>query len=407
MNCKVGAHIALVIVGVLLVGPSPVQASDSKGQHAHPSRLEVRRSFGPDSVVTCDLRELFRYTPVNGLQPGVLCGWRRGARSEDTLMRVDVGLNLGTGGESDGLLGLRWRRRSWSLAEVGAQVHSLTDTSDQWRTDRLQSSLSFALQNRPDADYYRRSGLVLFATALPTPHLLVGAEYRADEYASLATRGDLWILPSDMEVVRHNPAIEAGQMGSLLLRLEWSSQPIDRADVGSVWRHPERSLVTPRPSRQPDARLLLRSWSTLEIARPALGSDERLAFTRLVSEHRLEIASGPLQGLRLRGRLAAGSGAPPQKQEGLGGWTAARGFVFNRYRGDLSLLGTVEYGRGRLAVFTDAGAVREPAGWSDLLAGVGARIRVWRGLHVAAAWRATTVGRQAFPSIRILLTDGW
>jgi hypothetical protein len=408
-------RVALASAGLLLSGLGPVHGSDdpaagqsSSSEHGSDlTRLQIQKTFGGDSFLTCDLRELFRYTPVGGLQPGVLCGWQRGAEQQDTQLIVDAGFNLGTRGLSDGLLGVRWRRRSWSLAEVGVQIHALTDTSDEWRTDRLQSSLSFALQNRPDADYFRRSGLAAFVTAQPSPRAIVGLEYRLDDYASLASHDDLWILPSELEPVWRNPAIEAGRMGSLVLRAEWSSRPVAREQIRSVWRHPEVSLLAGSLHVDASARLFFRSWATLELARPALGADERLSFTRLVSEQRLDFVSGPLQGLRLRGRVSAAWGAPPQKEEGLGGWSAARGFAFNRYRGDFSLLGSAEYRRGRLAVFVDAGAVREPAGWSELLSGAGGRVYLWRGLNLGVAWRTTTAGRQLFPSTRILITDGW
>ncbi len=415
--------VLLASASLVLAGLLPAQGSEgTEGQRTsrflHWPHLQVQKRHGERTLLTCDLRELFRYTPVGGLQPGVLCGWQRGTSEEDVQMVVDGGFNLGTRGDGDGLLGVRWRRRSWSLAEAGIQLHSLTDTSDQWRTERLQSSLSFALQNRPDADYYRRSGLVVFATAQPVPRLLAGAEYRLDDYSSLASLDDLWILPRDMEVVWRNPAIDAGRMSSLLLRMEWSSRPIERGRVGDVWRHVETSLVrreSPRlatrgqepADRGAQGRWLLGSWATLEFARPALGSDERLAFTRLVSEQRLEVTSGRLRGLSLRGRLGIAWGAPSQKQEGLGGWSAVRGFGFNRYRGDRSVSGSAEYRRGRGAIFVDAGLVHEPAGWSELLSGMGARLLLWRNVQLATAWRLTTPGRQLFPSVRLQLAESW
>jgi hypothetical protein len=208
-------------------------------------------------------------------------------------------------------------------------------------------------------------------------------------------------------VVRRNPAIEAGRMGSLVLRAEWSSKAPARGQIGSVWRHPEVSLTTGGPRSGASDRLLYQSWATFEVARPLLGSDERFVFTRLVSEQRLQVVSGPLRGLRLRGRLGIARGAPSQKEERLGGWSTLRGFSFNRYRGDLSILATAEYRRGPLAAFLDAGAVREPAGWSGFLTGVGARLFVWRGLNVGAAWKAHGGRRESFPSVRLQVTDTW
>jgi hypothetical protein len=409
-------HLVVVIagVGLLLMGRAPAWGAEGavgSVSHAPTSladRLRLDKPLGRDSRLVCDLRELLRYTPVGGLQPGALCEWERGTHSETKRTFVDAGLNLGTLGDADGLVGIRWRLASVSLAEIGVQAHAITDTSDQWRTDRLQSSLSFALQNRPDSDYFRRTGIVAFATVQPSPRTLLGMEYRLDDYASEASRDQAWILPSDLEVVWRNPAITAGRMGSLVLRAEWSSRAVASSEVGSAWRHTEESLVSGRLSSGSERRVAYRSLATLEVARRALGSDQRLAFTRLIMDDRLEMVSGPLRGLRLRARLGAVSGdGPAQKGEGLGGWSAVRGYAFNRYRGDVSLLGSVQLRRGPMAVFLDAGAVHEPAGWSGLLAGAGTEVFLWRALRVGMAWRLTGAGREAVPSARLLLTEGW
>ncbi len=381
------------------------QGAVTPGRDAPPSahlrrrgaRLEGR--IGRRLSFSCDLAEALRYTPVGGLEPGLLCTWR-GAADRPTELVLDTGATLGAPG--DWLLGPRVRWASGPMAEAGLQLHALTDTSDGWRTSRLQSSLSFALQNRPDADLFRRTGLVAFATARPFERLLVGAEYRVDDYASLPSRDGVWTLPHADEAVWRNPAIAAGRMGSILLRAEWSSVPAGQID--SVWRHPETSLVSTRAGR---GSVLFRSVNTLEIARPALGGEAGLSFSRLVSDQTLVADQGRLRGLRLRLRLGRSWGAPPQKGEALGGWSALRGYGFKRYRGDLSLLGMAEYRRDHLAGFFDVGGVHERAGWSGALASVGARMYLWRDLNLSLAWKATGPGRQLFPSVRLQLSEGW
>ena len=332
----------------------------------------------------------------------MLCTWRHVHGEGRNELLIDSGLQVGSA--TDWLLGPRLRFSSGPLAELGAQVHALTDSSDMWRTSRPQSSLSFALQNRPDAELFRRTGVTVFATARPAEHLIVGAEYHLDEYASLATLDDVGTLPGDDEVAFRNPAVEPGRIGSVVLRAEWSSEPITPSRIGSVWRQPELSVLA-EPLRT--GAFSLRSSNTLEIARPALGGDRQFAFTRLVSDHVLSVHEGFFRGLKLRLRLGGAWGAPPQKQEALGGWSALRGYPFKRYRGSFSLLGVAEYRRGHAAAFVDVGGVREPAGWSGLLPGVGVRVYVWRDLNLAAAWQASGPGRQAFPSMRLLLSDGW
>ena len=369
--------------------------------HLRQFRLDLNP--GRDVTASCDLSELLHYTPVNGLQPGVACLWRRSQPGRSTEIVLDSAVNLG-GQSADWLLGPRLRVPAWHLAEVGVQAYDLTDTSDQWRADRRQSSLSFATQNRPEADFFRRRGWSAFVTAQVAQRGLLGIEYRLDDYRSLATRDDVWILPQDMEIAVRNPAVQAGRMGSLIMRAEWSSAPIPIESVGVIRRQPEMSLVTEWPRSE---HMSFRTLNTLEIARPALGGDSGFSFTRLISEHSLRFDGGALRGLKLRARFAGAWDAPPQKEEGLGGWGSVRGYSFKRYRGDLSLMGTIEYRYRRLAAFGDAGSVREPAGWSGLLTGVGMRLFFWRDWNLGVAWRTSGAGAGAFPSVRLQLTQGW
>ena len=398
----------LALCGALLLAAAPARSEVGNGQEhrrvrRRGFRLEADLAWGV--TTSCDLRETLRYTPVTGLQPGLLCTWRRPIREGRGDLVLDTAFAPDTGAGGDLLLGPRLRLASGPLAEIGAQYHALTDSNDTWRTPRLQSALSFALQNRPDAEFFRREGFTAFVTTRPLERLLLGVEYRLDEYSSLASREGVSTLPEDDEIVFQNHAIEAGRIGSLVLRGEWSSGPVASSELDSVFRHTDLPLAS-EPTRT--GILWLRSLNTLEIARPELGGDERFAFTRLVSDNALVANQGALRGLRLRLRLGADWGeAPPQKQETLGGWSALRGPAFNRYRGNLSILGVAEYRYHRVAAFVDAGAVRERVGWSGLVWGVGGRVYLWCGLNLGAAWNPTGAGGGAFPSVRVLLSEGW
>ena len=55
----------------------------------------------------------------------------------------------------------------------------------------------------------------------------------------------------------------------------------------------------------------------------------------------LTAETGPSYTLTLRLRGAGGKDLPEQKQEGLGGWTALRGYDFKEFRGNASLLAHV------------------------------------------------------------------
>ncbi len=387
-------------------GAPPAPAGEKKAGQSRFRRQAYFLEVGLTREISarCDLREALRYTPVGAWQPGLFCTLRRARGEGRGEWRLDGGVSAGTGSTGEWLLGPRLRFPSGRLAELGIQGHALTDTSDAWRTGRLQSSLSFALQNRPDDELYRRTGLVAFATALPAERLLLGAEYHLDEYGSLATLDEVGTLPGDEEVAFRNPAIEPGRMGSVVLRVEWTSAPIARERIGDLWRHPEVPLLADQPRA---GRFSFRTASSLEVARPELGGERALSFTRLVSDQVLIANRGLLRGLKLRLRLAGSWDAPAQKQEALGGWSALRGFPFKGHRGSFSLLGVAEYRRGHAAAFVDMGGVREPAGWSGLLASVGVRAFLWRDLNLSVAWQANGPARGAFPSARILLSEGW
>jgi hypothetical protein len=291
----------------------------------------------------------------------------------------------------DWLFGPRLEVPALRLAELGAQLHALTDTEDRFRIARIDSYLWSMIANRPESEYFRRTGVTAFATAHLAERLTLGAEYRLDRYTSLDAVKVPVIWNGDE--VYPNPAIDAGLMGSVLFRLEWSTDPRPIHDVGSVWRSSGTSL-TGRDLAEPG----LRSVNTLEVGSPSLGGDFR--FVKLISDTTLLFETGPDQTLRLRGRVAGGHDLPLQKQEALGGWTALRGYAFKEFRGDWSLLGTLEWTGSHFGLFADLGTVREPAGWIDPSLGVGGLFRIHE-VRFEAAWRTDRLAR-VVPEMRLL-----
>src|SRR5437764_15266234 len=108
-------------------------------------------------------------------------------------------------------------------------------------------------------------------------------------------------------------------MGSTVFRLEYHSEKVPLHRVGSMWRNPETSLVGSEPWA-----IGLRTVNTVEIADRSLGGV--FDFTRLVSDTSLTLETGRYDTVTLRVRSAGGRDLPLQKLEGLGGWTALRGY---------------------------------------------------------------------------------
>jgi hypothetical protein len=365
-----------------------------------------------------DLELLPVHTQVTGLAPGVegrLRAWDPGDRVHPTLDAA-LFLPLRLGGQRipedpeqtrrqrrlNWLLGAKVKVPSLGLVELGGQLHDFTDTLDRWRLGAIDSYLYSALLNRPDADYFRRKGAAAFATWRLGPSWLLGAEYRRDRYASLVSlEPPLSLFRRGSPPFPNAPATE-GRFGSLIGRLEYASDGSSpKEEPGTLFRGPELSLL----SHDDDwpSRPTLRSFLTLEVGRPSLGGDPETRFWKLVSDTAFYLPTGHDESLRLRLRAAGGEGLPLQKREGLGGWSALRGYGFKELRGDVSVLGSAEYRWSALGAFVDVGTVRQEEGWTDARLGLGASLHLGDEVQLTAAWRADERASWT-PELRLLFT---
>jgi hypothetical protein len=286
------------------------------------------------------------------------------------------------------------------LAEVGVQLHDFTDTFDRWRLGAIDSFLYSALLNRPDAEYFRRSGFTGFATWRLGAQWLLGAEYRRDTYESLVSFSPPFALFRRDSAPFPNAEVDEGRMTSVVGRLEYASDAARAEGVGSLFRSPELSLL--RHDWEWPERSAVHSLLTVEVGSPALGGEPRFRFWKVVSDSVLYVNTGHDSGLRLRVRAAGGGDLPAQKREALGGWDALRGFAFKEFRGDTSVLASAEYRWGFLGAFADVGTVhRGEAGWMDPRLGLGAQLYFGDSVRFTAAWR-TDERAELVPEARLL-----
>ncbi len=299
------------------------------------------------------------------------------------------------------LAGAKVRVPSLGLVELGGQIHDFTDTLDRWRMGAIDSFLYSALLNRPDADYFRRKGAAAFATWRLGNDWLLGAEYRRDTYATLLSLAPpLSLFRQDSPPFPNAPATE-GRFGSVIGRLEYASDGTPRHAAGTLFRSPELSLIS-HDDNWP-SRPTVRSFLTLEVGRPSFGGDEGSRFWKLVSDSVLYLPTGDDDSLRLRLRAAGGVDLPLQKREGLGGWSALRGYGFKEFRGDASVLLSAEYRWEALGAFADLGTVRQEGGWADARLGLGASLHFGDEVQLTAAWRADERASLT-PELRLLFT---
>jgi hypothetical protein len=210
----------------------------------------------------------------------------------------------------------------------------------------------------------------------------------------------LSVFRRDSPAFPNSPVTEA-RFGSVIGRLEYSSDGTRHEDGGSLFRSPELSLL----SHEDDwpNRPALRSFLTLEVSRPSLGGDEETDFWKLVSDSVFYVPTGHDDSLRLRLRAAGGKDLPLQKREGLGGWSALRGYGFKELRGDASVLASAEYRWGFFGAFADVGSVRQEEGWTDARLGLGANFHFGDNVELTTAWR--TDDRASWtPEARLLFT---
>ena len=373
--------------------------------HLHSKRL--------DNTFTAS--ELIRHTQVTSFAPGVEHGLRVWDAADRAHLSVDAGANVNTkratatvpdpSGDPD-----RWRF-DWvasgslqipdaHIAELGVSGYARVDTADRWRIGQIDSYLYSLVFNRPDSEYFRRTGLTAFLTAHLAQHLTAGVEYRRDRYRSLRPAAEVFTIFNRDEASPPNPAIDEGQMASLLFRLEASTLATPAYKVGTTRRDPERSILEVQPGRT--FQTTLRTVNTLEVAAQGLGGD--FDFVRLVSDSAGVMRLGDVQKVKVRFRAAGklGGEVPLQKAEALGGWSALRGYGFKEFRdGDFSLLGTAEYGVAPLAVFVDVGSIRQADDFSPVHTGVGGSLNFGDDVHLDVAWRTDDEAEWS-PEVRLL-----
>ena len=361
-------------------------------------------------------QELLRHTPVTGFAPGLAMTVTIYDPGDRAHLMLDGAVNINTrrrtfdatGGtflerlnaqeRVDWLFGPRVRLPALGIAELGGQIHTLTDTADRWRISSIDSYFYSALLNRADREYYRRSGFAAFVTAHLFEELTLGAEYRRDRYAPLDVPHGVWSVFNNGDTRYGSAPIDEGEMGSALFRLEYQSEKAPLHRVGSMWRNPETSLVAAERWA-----IGLRTLNTVEVADRSLGGV--FQFTRALSDTSLTLETARNNALTLRLRGAGGHDLPLQKQEGLGGWTALRGYDFKEFRGNASLLATLQVEGRYLGAFLDVGSVHQAStGWLDPKPSVGALLVFAEGsTRAEVAWRLDGHARLA-PEFRILFS---
>lgn len=275
------------------------------------------------------------------------------------------------------------------VLQVGASVHDLTATDDQWRIGDVEQSLVALGFRNSFRDYYRRKGYQIHAAVRPLANHEWLVAWRSDEHLALANETDYGFFRDD-HAFRPNAAAQEGELRSLLLSWTFDTRGLARDQPAARFRrHLRDDLFGTRSDRDHGARV---EW-TSELA-PG-GFDHDFDFARHIVNARAWLDTSP--GRTWSGRVIAGAAEgtiPPQRLFAIGGIGSVHGHAFKEAAGERMLLLNGEFrqrfGRSGIAgvAFIDAGRVYRPAGAStdDWLKGVGLGLELG-GARVDFGWR--------------------
>ena len=202
--------------------------------------------------------------------------------------------------------------------ELGAELHSLTESKDLWRMPYFENTLAALLFREDFHDYFQREGYSFHVSQNLTPYVKSELAYRQDDYASLSNHAS-WSLFGDKKRFRQNPPIAEGNMRSIYGEVLFDNRnDLDFTTTG---------------------------WYALasgEVASSKLGGD--FSFNRCSLDVRYFQPVSTGENLNVRLMLGTSEGElPVQKNFEIGGISTLRGYRFKEFTGDSFFLVNLEY----------------------------------------------------------------
>ncbi len=204
--------------------------------------------------------------------------------------------------------------------EIGAEVHSLTDTKDDWRLSVIENNLSALLFKEDFFDYFERKGFSFYLSQYYTPFFKIKLAYRNDEYKSLTNNAN-WAFFGKNKVFRPNQLITGyeGNMHSIYGEVIYDNRDeIDFTTTGWL------------------------AHFSVEFASSRLGGC--FNFNRYLMEirHYWPLVTGENLNFRLMVGSSEGD-LPIQKNFELGGISTLRGYPYKIFSGNSMVLINIEY----------------------------------------------------------------
>jgi len=261
---------------------------------------------------------------------------------------------------------------------VGAEIHDLTASDDQWQISSTEASLASIGPRLNFRDYYRRRGVQVNSGLRVDRHVEVLASYKNERHEPLPIETDFSLWNSD-ERFRPNRIAAPGRLSAFLIGVSVEGDGFDRESLESSFRRHQVETPFGDRLRGPDGEHDMSpvwhiDWSS-ELSSPALDSD--FDFSRHILNGRARVPLSQHQDFSVRG-IAGWSGGvlPPQRQFGLGGIGSVHGYEFKEAIGDSMQLLNLEYALGwrdgfQAIGFFDTGRTRLGSRDAQVLNGVG------------------------------------
>ena len=286
-----------------------------------PEKSIVRNTFPTFPWETIDERILFRYNRVEGLFLGL-------NYPQKYYWNDDKFSLFASGGY--GFKSHRWRGGIGAsqqfgienrIFEIGTEIHSLTDTKDQWIIDIEENNLAAIILRDDYRDYFGREGFSIwsgFYKKWMRTDLQFQIAYLNDQYESLERRTNWSIFGGD-KIFRENPNIEEGRMKSILTSFKIHSTQSQR--------------------------IFTSGWSasiSIEAAGRAFGGN--YDFNSYTIDLRRYQPITRYSNLNIRFRTASATNdVPVQKSFELGGLSTLPAYRFKEFTGNRMLLANAEY----------------------------------------------------------------
>jgi len=201
---------------------------------------------------------------------------------------------------------------------IGIEMHSLTDSDDEWLIGKIENALASILIKEDFKDYFERNGYAGFISQSIGNYTTLKLEYRIDNYKSLEKNAS-WSLFGSKKNFRDNPPINEGEMKSVFLDFEYNNK--------DDYHYPRRG------------------WNINmygELADKDFGGD--FDFKRIILDLRRYQSLSRYESIDFRIRTGSSSGyLPLQKIFYVGGLGSLRGYNFKEFFGNRMFLANFEY----------------------------------------------------------------